>query len=112
MTPATLDLTIYRGITLDPVIFNVKDGTGAAINLSGWQVFAKSRNGNGKVIDLAPVITNAASGQVTISLDGTATAAFSSGDNRWDMIFQKPTGEKLGPYISGRVLVNSTVTNG
>lgn len=111
MTPANLDLTIWRGITFDPVIFNIKDGSGNPINLSGWSVFANSRNGTGKLIDLAPTITSAATGQVTISLSKTQTALFNSGEQYWDMIFQKPTGERLGPYISGKILVNDTVTN-
>jgi hypothetical protein len=111
MTPGSLDITVYKGITLDPIIFNVKDGTGAAINLNGWQVFAKSRNGTGKLIDLGPTITNPTAGQVTISLDSTETATFTLGQQQWDMLFQKPTGEKLGPYISGTITVLNTVTN-
>jgi hypothetical protein len=112
MTPATLNLTIYRGITLDSIIFNLKDGSGNPVNLGGWQVFAKSRNGTGKVIDLNPLITNVAAGQVTISLDGTATNSFSTGEQQWDMIFQNPAGNKIGPYIDGKIFVKSTVTNG
>lgn len=111
MTPATLNLTIWRGITFDPVIFNVKDGSGNAVNLAGWQVFAKSRNGTGKLIDLAPTITSAATGQVTISFSSTQTASFNEGEQYWDMVFQKPTGEKLGPYIAGKIFVKDTVTN-
>lgn len=111
MTPARLDLTIYRGITFDPVIFNVKDGSGNAINLSGWQVFANSRNGYGKMIDLQPTITSAATGQVTIgSFTPTKTASFNSGEQPWDLILENPTGSKLGPYVSGIITVNDTVT--
>ena len=109
MTPATLNLTVYRGITFDPVVFNVKDGSGVAINLSGWQVFAKSRNGTGKLVDLGPTITSAATGQVTISFTATETSDFKIGKQEWDMTFEKPTGEKLGPYIAGEITVKDTV---
>lgn len=111
MTPARLDFTIYRGITFNPLVFNAKDGSGNAINLAGWSVFAQSRNGTGKAIDLEPTITNAATGQVTIDFTAAETSDFKTGEQQWDMVFQKPTGEKLGPYIAGTIFVKDTVTN-
>lgn len=111
MTPATLNLTIWRGITLDPIIFNVKDGNGNPVSLNGWQVFANSRNGTGKLINLNPTITNANNGQVTISLSANDTKNFNAGEQYWDLIFQNPGGSRLGPYISGKIFVKDTVTN-
>lgn len=110
MTPGKLDLTIWRGITFNPLVFNVKDGSGNPVNLTGWSVFAQSRNGYSKHIDLQPVITNSVGGQVSIDLTKEETAAFSTGDQEWDLIFQQPSGNRLGPYISGTITVKDPVT--
>ena|ERR1051325_499516 len=110
MTPARLDLTIYRGITFNPIQIQAKDGTGTPVDLTGWQVFAKSRNGYGQPIDLEPTITNAATGTISIDFTAAETAAFKTGENQWDMIFERPTGERIGPYISGTISIKDPVT--
>jgi hypothetical protein len=110
MTPARLDFTIYRGITFNPLVFNVKDTTGTAVDLTGWQVFSQARNGQAKPIDLGPVITSAATGQITIDLTKEETAAFHSGEQQWDLIFQHPNGNLIGPYIGGTITVKDKVS--
>lgn len=103
-------MDVYRGITLDPVVFNVKDGSGNPINLSGWTPYSTMRNGYGKPIDLQPSITNAATGEVTISLTKETTDTFTVGEQYWDLLFQKPSGQRIGPYITGIITVKDTVT--
>jgi len=112
VTPAVLNFTIYKGMTFDPLIFNVKDASNNAIDLTNWAVFAKSRNSYGQLIDLQPVITNAATGQITISLSQTKTDSFTIGEQQWDMTFQRPDTTKIGPYITGRITVKDPVTHG
>jgi len=112
MTPAVLNFTIYKGMTFNSLIFNVKDVNGNAIDLTGWVVFAKSRNSYGQLIDLAPTITNAVAGQITIALTQTKTDSFNIGEQQWDMTFQKPDLTKIGPYVTGRITVKDPVTHG
>ena len=112
MTPGVLNMTIYKGLAFDSLIFNFKDANGVAINLTGWAVFAKSRNSYGQLIDLGPVINNPAAGQVTINLSATKTDTFSIGQQQWDMILQRPDLTKIGPYVTGTITVKDAVTHG
>jgi len=110
MTPANLDLTIYRGIVFDPVNIVVKDNTGNPVNLTAWSVFAKMRNGLGQILDLQPVISNATQGTITLNFTSSETEEFISGENPWDLTLQRPTGDKIGPYVSGVITVKDTAS--
>lgn len=62
MTPATHNITAYIGATLGPKVFTFKDSEGAAVDLTGWSVWAhvKRTASDDLFLDLAPSITDAA----------------------------------------------------
>jgi len=106
MTPAKLNLTIYQGATFLPVRFTALDENGAAVNLTGWSVYAVARVSPTKAeaFDFAPVVTTAASGLITIpQMTDEATAVLTPGRYTWDMILENGAGQRLGPYFSGIV---------
>ncbi|MFA7302071.1 MAG: hypothetical protein WC069_07200, partial [Candidatus Shapirobacteria bacterium] len=97
MTPAALNLTIIKGITFGPVLITCKDSGGAAVNLTGWSVTADARQSPSKAVafSLAPQITDAAAGQITVGFSDEQTNALPAGTFRWDLVLERPTGERL-----------------
>lgn len=116
-TPFNLPLTITKGINYGPVIFNFKQEDGTPFDLSSggvWQVFSyarKTKDAKNK-IDLAPVITDAANGEVTMGpFSDEATNAFMGGEYGWDLVLEAPTGERLGPYFAGLLRIKEINTH-
>lgn len=109
MTPARQDLTIYRGIDFNPIVITATNGSGGTVDLTGWTAYAAMRNGYGKPVDLSPTISNAAAGQITLSFTKDETSDFNIGANEWNLYFQRPNGQRIGPYISGIVTVKDKV---
>lgn len=71
-----------------------KDSTGAAINLSGWQVIAQAWNKarTTKVGDFTVTVTSAANGQVELKLPYTVTAVMSAAEYYYDVMLINPSG--------------------
>lgn len=111
MIPATLDLTAYRGTTFGLVI-KAQDSNHAIVPLTGWTAFAQVRPAPQKhvVLDLNPIITNASQGEVTISFTDEETALWAPGEFVWDFLLQRPTGEKLGPFLAGTFSIKTAAT--
>jgi len=111
MTPANLDLKIYHGITFGPMTIACKDAAGAAVDLTGWLVYAQARvSFRTPAFDLLPTISDEAGGVITILLTDEQTFALPVGNFRWDLILENPAGEKLGPYFGGRAIVQQINT--
>lgn len=114
MTPAALDLTLTRDITFGPIVITCKDSAGAAVNVTGWTAYAEVRKkpeDTTVILNLAPVVSNGAAGQVTIpAIANTVTKTLPPGAYQWDFILQKPTGERLGPFITGRFNIGNKIT--
>jgi hypothetical protein len=110
MTPATFDFTIYRGVAFGPLLLYMKDTDGNPVNLTGWTPFVNSRNNLGQKFDLQPVITNPATGEVTIQFNYTQTPGFKSGDQPYDLLFRYTTGQIIGPFLTGIVHVKDKIT--
>jgi hypothetical protein len=110
-SPPRFDLDVVKGSIFGPVMFTAVDATGNPINLTNWQVFAKSTNGFGQLYDLQPFVSNPAAGQITIQLTQQQTDLFSIGRNRWDFMLQRPTGERLPPFLGGNLTVTEPVSN-
>ena len=109
MTPATLNLSMVAGATFGPVTMTFKDGDGNPINLTGWSVWAEARI-HATVINLAPTITDAAGGVVTISMTDEQTSLFEANQLNWDIMLENPSGERHGPYIKGTLTITRAVT--
>ena len=110
MTPARLDLTVYKGVEFGPVLMYAKDDAGNPVNLANWTAYAKTRQGNKPRYDLTPTITDPPNGEITIIQTHVQTAAMSSGNNDWDLILQNPSGQRFGPYLFGQFLIRQPIT--
>lgn len=115
MTPGTLNLTAYRGTTFGPVVITAYSDAAHTTtkNLSGWIPLAQVRKkaGSPKIIDLVPILSNAAAGEISIpAVTDEETLAWPHGDYVWDFLLERPTGEVLGPFLAGTFTINSAVT--
>ncbi len=113
MQPANLDLTIYKGITFGPILITCNDSEGAPVDLTGYTAFATARPlapGWPGEINLVPTITDAAAGQLTITMTDDQTQALTTGKWGYDLVLQNPAGERLGPYLAGTLHVHSLNT--
>lgn len=112
MTPATLNLSIRRGVTFSLVI-NAKDATPAAVNLTGWSVYSEVRKSPtaSVALDFAPAITDPTAGEITIELTDEETKALTiTGKFRWDLLLETPGGVRLGPFLAGTVTISDDIT--
>jgi hypothetical protein len=113
---ARLNLLLNPRTTFGPFIFLFKDGDGVPIDLTDWTVWAQAYykvagGGCPRRLDLAPVITDAVNGEVTIYITDENTSTIPEGDGAWDMLLQNTDGEILGPYVAGAFTVKRPVTN-
>lgn len=93
-----LDLEFWRGTNFGPVKIYAKDSSGNTLNLTGWNVVAKT-----DYFDLGASITDPPSGEVTMEVDQADTANIQLGKYKWDMLLTNPAGDVLGPYIGGTI---------
>ena len=114
MKPATLNLTIRRGVSFGPVTITGRDLAGALVPLAGWSAFSQVRLAPGEavVLDFAPLIAaDDAAGIVTLpEVTWAVTATLADGVYFWDLILQTPAGRRLDPCISGTVTVLTPTT--
>lgn len=107
MDPATYDLTIHAG-TSEGWVFTIYDDSvdpAVVVDLTGMTVAAQVRTRTGElVLDLAPSITDAAGGEITISLSRTDTLNLTEGRYLWDLIINNGS-DWEGPYLTGAVSV-------
>lgn len=111
MTPGTKNLTLYRGTSFGIKIV-AKDGNDTAVNLTGWSAFALVREAPQKhvVFDLNPSITDPTNGETSISFTDEETEVLPPGDFVWDFVLERPTGERLGPFLAGTFTVKTANT--
>ncbi len=115
-TPFNLPLTIVKGISYGPVIFNFKQEDTTPFDLSGggtWQTFAYAKRTKDakEKIDLNPQITDAVNGEIRIQLTDEQTLALMGGEYFWDIVLEAPDGTRLGPYFEGKLKVKEIVTH-
>lgn len=112
MTPGVLNIDINRGVSFGPLVFICEDIDALPVNLTGWIPYASVRRkpGGPLVLDLAPAITDAASGQVTIFFTDEQTRIMAPGSFMWDLLFQQPDGDRKGPFVVGRCTISSLIT--
>jgi hypothetical protein len=80
---------------------NIKDSTGAALNLSGYEVRGQVRASyaaSGIILDLQPNITSDISGTISISIPSTGSAATPVNEYVYD-IERYPSGNISGNSI-------------
>ncbi len=106
------DFDIEIGTTPRAIAVTVTLANGDPFNLSGCTVSAllKDRKGN-VILDLEPVIGNAAAGIITIEITDEETAVLEPADYlKYDLILELSTGVILPPIVSGDVSIYNTIT--
>ncbi len=111
MTPAELNLTAYRGTTFAQT-FICKNGSSVVVNISGWTAHALVRSTPQRhiVLDLEPTIPVGTDGAVVIAFTDEDTLAWTPGDFIWDLILERPSGERLGPFLAGTFTISTAVS--
>lgn len=113
MTPEShTNLVIRRGIVLAAQTYSITE-SGAAKNLTGWSAHADARsraNRDEVAFDLAPTITNAAGGIVSISMTTAQTTVLTPGWYTYDLVLENSSGERFGPYAWGSISVEDLNT--
>ncbi len=109
ISPGTYNITLQRRADYS-VTLQFKDGTNAAINLTGWTVAAQVWNQarTTKHADFTVTYANPSIGTVAIALTATQTTNFPA-EAHYDVLLTNPSGLKEY-YLKGTVYVNEGYT--
>ena len=104
------NIFIDQGATFTTTV-TVTDSSGSAVNLSGYSVAAQIRKTflSASATAFTASISNASSGEITISLTPTQTAALEAGRFVYDVVITASGGTKTR-VVQGQVTVNPSVT--
>lgn len=93
ITPASYNIRPQRRADY-PLAVTFKDSTGAAINLTGWQIVAQvwDKARMVKTGDWTVTVTSAVNGQVSLMLPYTVTAAMTATEYYYDVMLINPSG--------------------
>ena len=104
------NIFIDQGATFTTTV-TVTDSNGDAVNLSGYSVAAQIRKTflSSSATAFTASISNASSGEITISLTDTQTTALEAGRFVYDVLLTASGGAKTR-VVEGQVTVNPSVT--
>ena len=104
------NIFIDQGATFTTTV-TVTDSNGDAVNLSGYSVAAQIRKTflSSSATAFTATISNASSGEITISLTDTQTTALEAGRYVYDVLITASGGTKTR-VVEGQVTVNPSVT--
>ena len=104
------NIFIDQGATFTTTV-TVTDSNGDAVNLSGYSVAAQIRKTflSSSATAFTATISNAPSGEITISLTDTQTTALEAGRFVYDVLITASGGTKTR-VVEGQVTVNPSVT--
>ena len=104
------NIFIDQGATFTTTV-TVTDANGDAVNLSGYSVAAQIRKTflSSTATSFTATISNASSGEITISLTDTQTTALEAGRFVYDVLITASGGTKTR-VVEGQVTVNPSVT--
>ena len=104
------NIFIDQGATFTTTV-TVSDANGDAVNLSGYSVAAQIRKTflSSSATAFTASISNASSGEITISLTDTQTTALEAGRFVYDVLITASGGTKTR-VVEGQVTVNPSVT--
>ena len=108
--PGTYNFTLQRRSDHSiPLLF--KDGSDAAINLTGFTVEAQvwEETRTTKFADFSVTYTNRTAGSISISLTDTQTATFTPNELKYDVLLTDPSGSKEY-YLEGTIYVSEGYT--
>lgn len=112
LTPGKYDITILKGADF-PLELQILDDAEDPVDLTGWSVAAVVRERNARtaeeIIDLAPAITDAADGMISIFIDSEDTGDITHRRGYWDLRLTDPDGlEQI--YVYGVATISEIVT--
>ena len=104
------NIFIDQGATFTTTV-TVTDANGDAVNLSGYSVAAQIRKTflSSSATAFTATISNASSGEITISLSPTQTTSLEAGRFVYDVLITASGGTKTR-VVEGQVTVNPSVT--
>ncbi len=108
-----LSLTMIRGCTFDVLEIQTLDANGDPVDLTGFTVYAEVRAtpGGAVIIDLAPTITDAANGKVTIAeIDDETTFTYTPGSYRWDFLLEETATDNMQKFLEGGFNIVNKIT--
>ena len=110
INPAQKDFTVQRRADF-PLTLTFKDGTGDAINLTGYTVAAEvyDESRSTSYGSFAVTYTNRTGGVIDIKLTDTQTAAFSPNELKYDVLLTEPDGDKFY-YLEGTLYISEGYT--
>jgi hypothetical protein len=105
-----VELTIEQGATFTTTV-DVKDGTGAATNLTGYSGSAQLRKSyySTTANNFTVAITDAVNGTITVSMTAANTANLTPGRYVYDLLITSPTSVKTR-VIEGIATILPSVT--
>lgn len=108
--PGTYNFTLQRRADYS-VLLQFKDSTSAAIDLTGYTVYAQAwdKARSTKYADFTVVYTNRTNGQVTLKLTDTQTATFID-EVYYDVLLENGSGDREY-YLEGVIFVSEGYTS-
>ena len=108
--PGTYSFTLQRRADYS-VLLQFKDSTSAAIDLTGYTVYAQAwdKARSTKYADFTVVYTNRTNGQVTLKLTDTQTATFID-ELYYDVLLEDGSGNREY-YLEGVIFVSEGYTS-
>lgn len=111
-TPATYDLTIYKGDDFEEII-EFQESGGSAMDLTGWtarsQIRKKQERTADLVVDFTVTIPTPTDGKVYLTLTDTETGAITVEDGHYDILLTNASNFDE-TYVIGDVTFMPTVT--
>tara|TARA_R110000851_G_scaffold190190_1_gene340546 strand:- start:247 stop:606 length:360 start_codon:yes stop_codon:yes gene_type:complete len=115
MPAAIYDIEATKGSTLNAITFKFVQTKEPLVllDLTGWLVRSEVRRKSGGdiLLDLAPVISDAINGEVTIQKTDEEMDLIREGIYKWDLILEDSTGQVFPPYIGGGFTVSRKITD-
>ena len=110
--PGKVHIVVYEGLAYGPLVIRCLDENGAGVDLTGFSAHAEVReNASGAVkLDLAPTISDATAGEITISLTDEQTDGAAAGKWKWDLVIENAAGDLIGPIVEGNASIISPIT--
>ena len=111
MGAVTHNIIIERGIYFEEQ-FTLKDDSGTAINLTGYEFKAEiHKKGNSKVERaFSTGLVNASEGKMKIYISGAQTGDLTPGHLEYDLV-AKDSADKIRRYVKGEVTVHDTISS-
>jgi hypothetical protein len=115
MTPGAYNLTMTRGCRFPAsgsIVLQLIGGSGP-VDLTGMTFEAQVRiqSGDTVILDLDPVVTNAAIGEVSLtSFSDEETSLYEAGVYQWDLIRSDVSNVVTGRYLAGQFYIVNKIS--